>query len=101
MNSEHGVDVDGLIQENNRLWEVLRTADHLTTSEMALDLVRLKERNIDLQKRIEQLQCCGNCKHFMHCKTDGLVYCDIEVYPFPVKGICDKWTFDEIKERSK
>jgi len=47
-----------------------------------------------LEKEVERLKCCGNCKYFMYCKTDGFIYCEIEVYPFPIKGICGKWQPD-------
>lgn len=55
------------------------------------------EHGIDVDEVIKMnndLWCCGNCKYFMYCKTDGLIYCEIETYPFPIKGICSKWESD-------
>jgi hypothetical protein len=56
---------------------------------------------MELEKEVERLKCCGNCKYFMYCKTDGLIYCEIEVYPFPIKGICGKWQPDGLTREER
>ena len=47
-----------------------------------------------LKQQIEDMQRCGNCENFVYCKTDGYIYCDIDVHPFPIKGRCDNWISD-------
>jgi hypothetical protein len=54
-----------------------------------------------LEKEVENLQCCGNCKYFMYCKTDGLIYCEIEVFPFPIKGMCNQWQSDGLTKEER
>jgi hypothetical protein len=70
------------------------------------DIVAENKYKAELLSRLnvaDNLMCCGNCKHFMYCKTDGLIYCDLETYPFPIKGVCDKWQPDglTIEDRKK
>lgn len=62
------------------------------------------EHSIDVDELIESnfnLRCCGNCKYFMYCKTDGLIYCEIEVFPFPIKGMCNQWQSDGLTKEER
>ncbi len=55
-----------------------------------------------LKQQVEDMKCCGNCMSFVYCKTDGHIYCEADVYPFPIKGRCDNWIFDgKTKEERK
>jgi hypothetical protein len=93
MNSEHGVDVDELINTYNEQYEQFRAVSLLFNHQV----VKISE----LEKKINDLQCCGNCKYFMYCKTDGLIYCEIEVFPFPIKGMCNQWQSDGLTKEER
>ena len=66
---------------------------------------QLSERDKEiaaLKKQLKDRECCGNCENFGYCKTDGHIYCEADVYPFPIKGRCDYWTSDgKTKEERK
>ena len=77
-----------LTKGNNTVHYLKEIESRLSDGEEAVKKV------VQLEKEVERLKCCGNCKYFMYCKTDGFIYCEIEVYPFPIKGICGKWQPD-------
>jgi hypothetical protein len=47
-----------------------------------------------LKQQIENLKCCGNCKHIAYDEQTGELSCENDYYPFHVTGRCDNWTFD-------
>ena len=47
-----------------------------------------------LKQQIENLKCCGNCKHIAYDEQTGELSCENDHYPFRVKGRCDNWIFD-------
>jgi len=47
-----------------------------------------------LKQQIENLKCCGNCKHIAYDEQTGELSCENDHYPFRVTGRCDNWTFD-------
>jgi len=54
-----------------------------------------------LKQQVEDMKCCGNCMSFVYCKTDGHIYCEADVYPFPIKGRCDNWIFDGMTREAR
>lgn len=54
------------------------------------DKVILADRIAELEALIGKLKCCGNCTRFMIDDHHAL-YCENDVYPFPIFGKCDKW----------
>ena len=50
----------------------------------------LRKRIAELEATVEQMKCCGNCTRFMIDDHHAL-YCENDVYPFPIFGKCDKW----------
>ena len=52
--------------------------------------LRLGGRILELEATVEKLKRCGNCTHFMIDDRRAL-YCENDVYPFPIFGKCDKW----------
>ena len=47
-----------------------------------------------LKQQVEDLKCCGNCKHIAYDEQTGELSCENDHYPFRVTGRCDNWTFD-------
>ena len=54
----------------------------------------LSQTPAELKKQIENLKCCGNCKHIAYDEQTGELSCENDHYPFRVTGRCDNWTFD-------
>lgn len=67
---------------------------------MLKTICNLEERNKTLEKQIEKMKCCGNCKYSNQesaysivCKVGGVDKCDY--INTDDTQVCDKW---EIKE---
>jgi hypothetical protein len=43
-----------------------------------------------LEAEVEGMKCCGNCSH-LGLENNHILFCDNDMYPFPITGKCDKW----------
>ena len=48
------------------------------------------DRIAELEAQVEKMKCCGNCTSFM-IDDHHVLYCENDVYPFPILGKCDRW----------
>jgi hypothetical protein len=57
------------------------------------------KRIAELEAQVEKLKCCGNCTSFM-IDDHHVLYCQNDVYPFPILGKCDRWeaSHDQIRK---
>ena len=65
-------------------------SEDIASRDYEAEIYLLKAEIKRLEAEVERLKCCGNCKHFMIDDRRAL-YCENEVYPFPIFGKCDKW----------
>lgn len=54
------------------------------------ELEECEEENAELKKQIEQLKCCGNCKHW-NCENIQK-YCEISMLKSENMDNCIKWS---------
>jgi hypothetical protein len=54
------------------------------------DFAEKDKRIAELEAQVEKLKCCGNCTSFM-IDDHHVLYCENDVYPFPILGKCDRW----------
>ena len=59
-----------------------------------------KDKKIaELEAQVEKLKCCGNCTSFM-IDDHHVLYCENDVYPFPILGKCDRWEANQLPHAS-
>jgi hypothetical protein len=54
------------------------------------EIYLLKAEIKRLEAENEALKCCGNCSH-LGLENKHILFCDNDMYPFPITGKCDKW----------
>jgi len=74
-----------------RFDELEKFYKHTHKVEYVAGITRPYEQKIaELEAQVEKLKCCGNCTSFM-IDDHHVLYCENDVYPFPVLGKCDRW----------
>lgn len=68
----------------------IETHDAELVAEEQQAQLEIREAFAELEATVEQMKCCGNCTRFMIDDHHAL-YCENDVYPFPIFGKCDKW----------
>ena len=78
-------------EKDKRIAELEKFYKHTHKVEYVADITRPYEQKIaELEAQIEKLKCCGNCTSFM-IDDHHVLYCENDVYPFPILGKCDRW----------
>lgn len=74
-----------------RFDELEKFYKHTHKVEYVAGITRPYEQKIaELEEQVEKLKCCGNCTSFM-IDDHHVLYCENDVYPFPILGKCDRW----------
>ena len=74
-----------------RFDELEKFYKHTHKVEYVAGITRPYEQKIaELEAQVAKLKCCGNCTSFM-IDDHHVLYCENDVYPFPILGKCDRW----------
>ena len=77
------------IDEIKELYKMIAERDD-SIGDLISKIADKDTRIAELEETVEKLKCCGNCTRFMIDDHHAL-YCENDVYPFPIFGKCDKW----------
>jgi len=77
------------IDEIKELYKMIAERDD-SIGDLISKIADKDTRIAELEATVEQMKRCGNCTRFMIDDHHAL-YCENDVYPFPIFGKCDKW----------
>ena len=85
-------DKDKRIAELEKKYEAYKISNYDPSESIRLngEIMHQKNRIAELEAQVEKLKCCGNCTSFM-IDDHHVLYCENDVYPFPILGKCDRW----------
>ena len=83
---------DKRIAELEKKYEAYKISNYDPSESIRLngEIMHQKNRIAELEAQVEKLKCCGNCTSFM-IDDHHVLYCENDVYPFPILGKCDRW----------
>jgi hypothetical protein len=85
-------DKDKRIAELEKKYEAYKISNYDPSESIRLngEIMHQKNRIAELEAQVAKLKCCGNCASFM-IDDHHVLYCENDVYPFPILGKCDRW----------
>jgi len=94
-------DKDKKIAELEKKYEAYKISNYDPSESIRLngEIMHQKNRIAELEAQVEKLKCCGNCTSFM-IDDHHVLYCENDVYPFPILGKCYRWEANQLPHAS-